>query len=86
MTSSSVDAKGFISIDCTCDGAIQSPAVEWKDAPQETWKLHALKSNWPRANQIIAADLDGDAQPGLVAGSTGSTAEVRWWRNNLPRN
>ena len=36
VTSSSVDAKGFISVDCTCDGASQSPAVEWKDAPQGT--------------------------------------------------
>ena len=36
VTSSSVDAKGFLSIDCTCDGASQSPAVEWKDAPQGT--------------------------------------------------
>ncbi len=36
VTSSSVDAKGFISIDCTCDGASQSPAVEWKDAPKGT--------------------------------------------------
>ncbi len=36
VTSQSVDAKGFISIDCTCDGASQSPAVEWKDAPKGT--------------------------------------------------
>ena len=36
VTSSSVDAKGFISIDCTCDGASQSPALEWKDAPKGT--------------------------------------------------
>ena len=36
VTSSSVDAKGFITIDCTCDGASQSPAVEWKDAPKGT--------------------------------------------------
>ena len=36
VTSSSVDAKGFISIDCTCDGASQSPAIEWKDAPKGT--------------------------------------------------
>ncbi len=36
VTSSSVDAKGFLSIDCTCDGASQSPAVEWKDAPKGT--------------------------------------------------
>lgn len=36
VTSSSVDAKGFISNDCTCDGASQSPAIEWKDAPKGT--------------------------------------------------
>ena len=36
VTSSSVDAKGFISVDCTCDGAGQSPAVEWKNVPKET--------------------------------------------------
>ncbi len=36
VSSSSVDAKGSISIDCTCDGASQTPAVEWKDAPKGT--------------------------------------------------
>ena len=34
VTSSSVDAKGLISIDCTCDGASQTPAVEWKEVPK----------------------------------------------------
>ena len=36
VTSSSVNDKGFISIDCTCDGASKSPAVQWQDAPQGT--------------------------------------------------
>lgn len=36
VSSPSVDAKGLLSIDCTCDGARQSPGVEWKDAPQGT--------------------------------------------------
>lgn len=36
VTSSSVDANGFISVDCTCDGTRQSPAVSWKDAPERT--------------------------------------------------
>ena len=36
VTSSSVDANGFISVDCTCDGARQTPAVSWKDVPQGT--------------------------------------------------
>ena len=36
VTSTSVDANGFISVDCTCDGARQTPAVSWKDVPHGT--------------------------------------------------
>ncbi|MCE9531506.1 MAG: YHYH protein [Planctomycetes bacterium] len=36
ITSESVDARGFVSIDCTCDGASRSPAVAWKNAPAGT--------------------------------------------------
>ena len=36
VTSSSVDATGLLSIDCTCDGNSVSPAVEWKNAPAGT--------------------------------------------------
>jgi phosphatidylethanolamine-binding protein (PEBP) family uncharacterized protein len=36
ITSGSVDVKGFVSIDCTCDGASRSPAVAWNNAPEGT--------------------------------------------------
>lgn len=36
VSSSSVDANGRLSIDCTCDGKRQSPAVSWKGAPAGT--------------------------------------------------
>ena len=36
VSSSSVDMNGFVSVDCTCDGARQTPAVSWRDAPPET--------------------------------------------------
>ena len=36
VTSSSVDANGLLSTDCTCDGNSVSPAVEWKNAPAGT--------------------------------------------------
>ena len=36
VTSSSVDSKGMLSIDCTCDGKALSPAVEWRHAPEGT--------------------------------------------------
>lgn len=36
VTSSSVDPNGFVSVECTCDGKRESPAVAWKDAPEGT--------------------------------------------------
>ena len=36
VSSSSVDKKHFLSVDCTCDGAGRSPAVTWKSAPKGT--------------------------------------------------
>ncbi len=36
VSSRSVDDKGKLLIDCTCDGKGLSPAVEWKDAPKGT--------------------------------------------------
>ncbi|MDA0833647.1 MAG: VCBS repeat-containing protein [Planctomycetota bacterium] len=45
------------------------------------WNRHEVKANWPRANQIISADIDADGRPDLISGSTGSSSEIRWWRN-----
>jgi phosphatidylethanolamine-binding protein (PEBP) family uncharacterized protein len=36
LSSSSVNEQGFVSIDCTCDGKGESPAIAWKDAPAGT--------------------------------------------------
>jgi phosphatidylethanolamine-binding protein (PEBP) family uncharacterized protein len=36
VSSSSVDAEGRLSIDCTCDGKGQSPAVAWEGTPAGT--------------------------------------------------
>jgi len=46
--------------------------------------MHPLKADWPGANQVIAADLDQDGKPDLVAGTSSGIAEIRWWRNTLP--
>ena len=78
VTSSSVDATGFISIDCTCDGARQSPAVSWMDAPSGT-KSFAIslwhtapdqeKSYWVVYN--IPATTASLAQKSPAAGTLG---------------
>ena len=36
VTSSSVDSRGMLIKDCTCDGARQSPAVSWDKLPEGT--------------------------------------------------
>ncbi len=36
VSSSSLDANGMLSVDCTCDGKRESPAVAWKNLPKGT--------------------------------------------------
>lgn len=36
VSSSSLDANGMLSVDCTCDGKRESPAVAWKNLPAGT--------------------------------------------------
>ncbi|MBC7817091.1 MAG: VCBS repeat-containing protein [Planctomycetaceae bacterium] len=45
------------------------------------WTAHMLKDKWPRANQAIIADLDGDQRPDIAATAERGTNELRWWRN-----
>jgi hypothetical protein len=82
-----------IAVDLNGDGKLDVAATSWATPkgqvvwfenpgdPRGQWKLHSLKSNWPRANQIIAADLNGDRRPDLIAGAEIGGNELRWWRN-----
>ena len=36
LSSKSIGKDGLISIDCTCDGRAQAPAISWKQLPKET--------------------------------------------------
>ena len=49
--------------------------------PKSGWRQHLLKDKWPRANQPIVADLDGDKRPDIIATAEGGSNELRWWRN-----
>lgn len=86
-----------IAVDLNADGKLEVAATSWATPggsvvwfdnsgdPRGSWKLHPLKDNWARANQIIAADLNGDQRPDLVAGAEIGANEVRWWRNEGPK-
>ncbi len=78
VTSSSIDGRGFLTVDCTCDGASQSPAVAWKDAPPGTksfavslWHIapDQEKSYWLVYN--IPSDVSKLAQNAKPAGTLG---------------
>ena len=49
--------------------------------------MHVLKEKWYAANQVIAADLDGDGRLDLAATADDGSRrvpganELRWWRN-----
>lgn len=79
VSSASIDANGRLSIDCTCDGKKQSPAIAWKNAPAGTkafaislWhtapdqeKSYWLVYNIPATSQGVAQNARPDGIVGL---------------------
>lgn len=79
-----VDLDGDKDLDVAATGWDGPGQVAWFENPGDAkgaWKRHLVKDNWTRANQIIAADLDADGRPDLVACAERGSLELRWWRN-----
>ena len=49
--------------------------------PSGVWNRHLIKDNWPKANQVITADLDDDGRLDIAATAESDTNEFLWWHN-----
>jgi hypothetical protein len=62
--------------------------VVWFENPGDPrkapWTMHLLKENWTNANQVIAADLNGEGRIDVAAVAERGANEFRWWRNEGP--
>lgn len=89
------DAFEAIAADIDNDGRTEIVASAWGDDgrialfkhngdPRGTWSMQILKAHWPKANQVILADLTGNGRLDIIAGAERGSNEVRWWRNEGP--
>jgi hypothetical protein len=81
-----------IAVDLDGDGQMEVVATAWdlpgrvalfkhSGDPRGPWQMQMLKEGWPRANQVIAVDIDGDGWLDIVASAERGSNELRWWRN-----
>jgi hypothetical protein len=77
-----VDGDGKLDIVATAWGP--TGRVVWFHNPghgKAPWPMHVLKDKWPNANQVIAADLNGDKRIDIAATAERGANEFRWWLN-----
>ncbi len=91
------DAFEVVAGDLDGDGDPDAAATSWRSPGRvawfenpgvrgRLWRTHVLKEDWPSANQVLLADLNGDGRLDIVACAERGSQELRWWRNEGPEN
>ncbi|MEX0726811.1 MAG: VCBS repeat-containing protein [Planctomycetaceae bacterium] len=84
------DFDGDGDVDIAASSWAKGDQVVWFENggdPRGTWTMHVVKEQWFAANQIIAADFDGDGRIDLAGTADDGSSrvkgalELRWWRN-----
>ena len=86
------NATDAVASDLDGDGQMEVVATSWgpegrialfkhEGDPRGPWTMQILKDHWPKANQVLVADLDGDGLPDIAAVAERGSNEFRWWRN-----
>ncbi len=77
-----LDGDGEIEVVATGGGDEGRVAVfKHRGDPLGVWDMELIKTNWPRANQVIVADLTGNGKPDLMVAAERDNQEIRWWEN-----
>ncbi len=58
--------------------------LAWFENQGDEWKMHIIRYEFVRGNDIRIADMDGDGRLDIVAISEVGTHELKWWRNDGP--
>ncbi|MDA1056027.1 MAG: VCBS repeat-containing protein [Planctomycetota bacterium] len=85
-----VDVDGDDDLDLAATAWSKGDRVVWFENsgdPRGKWTMHVISEKYLAANQVIAADLDGDGRPDIIATADDGSRrvqganELRWWRN-----
>ena len=89
-TAGDIDSDG--DVDIAASAWSKGDRIVWfENRGRGRWVSHLVKANWPAANQLILADLNGDRRLDIIASADDGSRrvqgalEVRWWRNEPPK-
>ena len=77
-----LDGDGDVEVVATGGGEEGRVAVfKHRGDPRGEWDMEVIKEDWPRANQVIAADLTGNGRQDVIVAAERDSREIRWWEN-----